>query len=171
MSNLINPKPRFGYNPTNGLLYDYVAQKDIAPTDKPYEAPDGTWNLNTVKLAILAGQTIEEGHLSVKKASPPATGTPPNPKTTVSAATPKIAAKPAPTPPTTLAPTGVTTGLSAEQLQALKLSPLQMAALGITPTQLNVTGLTALQVANWALSEARADALKLTPAQREALLP
>jgi hypothetical protein len=181
MSNLINPKPRFGYNPTTGQLYDYVAQKDVTPTAQAYDAPDGSWNLVAVKDAILAGQTIETGHLSVKKPTPPATGTTPNPAK-APAAGPAVAPTTTsvkPNQPTTaeehpvrLPGSHITiTGLSVEQLQALKLSPLQVAALGITPVQLSATGVTAAHVEAWHLTAARADALKLTPEQRAVLMP
>jgi hypothetical protein len=176
MSNLINPKPRFGYNPATGQIYDYVAQKDLTPSSEIYSALDGTWNLVTVRDAILAGQTIEAGHLSVKSPTPPAAGKAQSPK-------PAVALPGAPVAPTTTSPKhgqpstinsdphATTGGLSAEQVTALKLSPLQMAALGVTPIQLTATGVTPMQVTLWHLTPARADALSLTAEQRAVLLP
>jgi hypothetical protein len=170
--NIINPKPRFGYTPESDMIYDYVLQKDV-PATASYTAVDGTWNLLEVKRAILAGETIEFAHLTIiKKASPIAQpragGTTAPAGTTAAPTTVKSGIQPT-TGASAHPGSGVGTGMSVSQLQALKLSPLQMAAMGITPTQLNVTGVTALQVANWGLTSARADALKLTPEQRSAL--
>lgn len=158
MSNILNPKPRFGYNESTGLIYDYVAQKDVTPIAN-YPTIDGSWNLLEVKRAILANETIEYARLTVKRPAPVAA-----PR----AAAPTPAAK-APQPAAQPAPGFGVSALSVDQLQALKLSPLQQAAMGITNAQMNVTGVTALQVANWGLNGARADALALTPEQRAAL--
>lgn len=163
MSNILNPKPRFGYTPATDLIYDYVAQKDVAPTAN-YATADGSWNLLEVKRAILANETIEFARLSVKRppiAQPRAATPTPAPVS----APPSSSAPPAANP----APGHGVLAMSAEQLQALKLSPLQAAAMGISTAQMNVTGVTALQVANWGLNAARADALKLTLEQRAIL--
>jgi hypothetical protein len=173
MSNILNPKPRFGYNPDSGLIYDYVAQKDV-PATPNYAGVDGAWNLLEVKRAIMANETIEFARLTVIKPAPK-----PQPKPAVPVA--PLAPVPGQAAPTTVK-SGLqpTTGASAHptmgatpagamsvaELQALKLSPLQAAAMGITPAQMNVTGVTALQVANWGLTPARADALKFTKEQR-----
>lgn len=164
MSNILNPKPRFGYTPTTDLIYDYVAQRDVAPASN-YAAVDGNWNLLEVKRAILAGETIEFARLSVKKVPivQPRAATP------APAPVPSVGEPSSSTPAAAPAPGHGVVALSAEQLQSLKLSPLQAAAMGLTASQLNVTGVTALQVANWGLNAARADALKLTPEQRAIL--
>lgn len=170
MSNLINPKPRFALHAETGDLYDYVAQRDVAPTDEPYEAVDGTWDLIGVRDAILAGANIEASHLTVKQV--PAHQ--PKPATAPAADVPVVADQPVTTgqlsTDVSAAGNQPVTGLSVEQLQALGLTPLQMAAMGITPAQLNATGVTATQVQNWALTAARADALQLTQAQRAVLM-
>jgi hypothetical protein len=193
MSNILNPKPRFGYNPDTGLIYDYVAQKDVQAVPN-YAGIDGTWNLQEVQRAIMANETIEGARLTVIK---PAAKPAPKPGVPVTPLAPgQVAAAPiplapgqvaAPAPagvprvpgqaqPTTVRPgqqptTGAAThptagAMSVAELQALKLSPLQAAAMGISPSQMNVTGVTALQVANWQLTPARADALRLTKEQR-----
>lgn len=159
MSNIMNPKPRFGYTPGVDLIYDYVTKRDVAPSDKPYETSDGSWDLNEVKRAILAGETIEPAHLTVRKPVAPA------PRAAAPAAPAPAPAADAPKPEITLA------ALAPQQLQALKLSALQMAAMGITPTQLETTGVTAQQVKGWGLSEGRAVALQLTAEQRAVLMP
>jgi hypothetical protein len=172
MSNLINPKPRFGFNPMTGLLYDYVAQRDLAVTDKVYDAVDGTWNLVAVRDAILANQPIEGAHLTIKKVAPfrPNSGPARTPAPGPAAAPTTLVAKPD-QPTTTDANKRPVTGLSAEQLNGLKLTAIQVAVLGITPTQLTATGVPPAQVESWRINEARADALKLTPEQRAVLLP
>lgn len=165
MSNIINPKPRFGYNPAADTIYDYVAQCDV-PVLARYNTGDGAWDLIEVRRAILANETIEFARLSVVKPAPAAPGVAAAPAAPVHAA--------ASSPPEGHvfggAAAHAAVGMSAEQLQALKLLPLQMAAMGITPIQAEVTGVTALQVANWGLTPARADALQLTPEQRAVLL-
>jgi hypothetical protein len=69
MSNILNPKPRFGYNPTTDMIYDYVAQKDVTAAAS-YTGIDGNWNLLEVKRAILANETIETARLTVVKPAP-----------------------------------------------------------------------------------------------------
>jgi hypothetical protein len=165
---LINPKPRFAYDDTANQVYDYLVQKDV-PLEDRYKAPDGVWNLNEVKRLILAGLPCE-GAL-VSKPDPKAKGPPPK----------------APVPP---AGSGLQTastggkeskkaggsdlfpkdGLSAEQLGALKLTPLQAAALGLTRSQMDVVGVPASTIKGWAITPERAEALKLTEAQRDALM-
>lgn len=162
MSNIMNPKPRFGYTPGADLIYDYLTQRDVAPGPKPYEAIDGTWDLNEVKRTILASENIESAHLTVRK---PTAAQPTPAAAPVAAKTFPVGAPLQPKAEVSLA------ALSPQQLQALKLSALQMAAMGITPTQLEVTGITAQQVKNWALTEARCHALALTPEQRAVLMP
>lgn len=166
MSNLINPKPRFGYHPDTDLIYDYAAQRDVAATMRDYDTLDGVWDLSAVKEAILTGTNLEEAHLSLK-VRPKAVAPPPLPNAgTVAAPT---GATP-PGTPNTGALAAHSGGLSVAQLIALGLSALQCAALQITPEQLTATGVTAEQVANWALTPERAEALALTPAQRAVLL-
>lgn len=140
---LINPKPRFGYDPETDAVYDYVKQKDVALTTD-YAAGDGVWDLIEVKRLILAGLTVEGARrdLTAAELSPPSS-----------------------------APEPAITGLTGVQLTALKLSAVQAAALGLTPIQISVTGVTATQVRAWALTAARAEALKLTSEQRAVLLP
>jgi hypothetical protein len=173
MTNLLNPKPRFGLNPTTGTVYDYIGQRDITPTAAPYVAIDGTWDLNKVKAAILAGENIEQAHLTVKvpvqKNASIDAKKPDAPKPAAPAAGKPAA--PVPGKPIPSAPLKAMPGLSPEQLTALKLSAIQAAALGITATQMNVTGVTGQQVANWGMNAQRADALKLTADQRKVLLP
>ena len=184
MTNILNPKPRFGYNPDTAMIYDYVAQRDISPTDKPYDAIDGSWNLVAVRDAIMGGLPIEGGHVSVKKPVPvaahPATTPPtPTPGLVVAPSTTKPGPTPQPTTVDALHPQpgapgkfyAGTTGLSGAQLTALKLSSLQAAALGLTQVQLTATGVPASTVAGWGLNEARAYALNLTAEQRAVLLP
>lgn len=163
---LINPKPRFGYDPEHNQVYDYVAQRDV-PLGL-YEAKDGMWDLHEVKRLILAGQPIEAARSEVEakeegvanlKVIPPA-----SPAGTPAAPTPGAGSPP-------VEPLHGNVGLSVAQLLALKLSPLQAAALAISPTQMTATGVTALQVEGWDMNAERADALKLTPEQRAVLLP
>lgn len=167
MSNLINPKPRFGFNPSADTAYDYVAQRDVPLTDK-YPAKDGVWNLLEVKRLILAGETVEAARRDYTAAE------------TAAKAAPKTAAS---TTAKTLdapgqhnaalsgaVPPAPGRGLDPAQLQALKLTAIQAAAMGITPTMMNATGVTGAQVQGWGLTSARADALKLNADQRAALL-
>lgn len=163
---LINPKPRFGYDPEQEMIYDYQGQRDL-PIAGLHQAHDGVWDLLEVKRLILGGQPVEAARVGesnlANATSPPQP--PPN----------------APVPDAGLAaanilnegfePAKPTAGLSVAELHALKLSALQSAALGITPTQLTQTGVTREQVAAWGLNAARADALKLTAEQRAALMP
>jgi len=173
MSNILNPKPRFGYNPDTGLIYDYVAQKDV-PATPNYAAIDGTWNLQEVQRAIMANETIEFARLTVIKPAPKPQQKPGVPVTPLApgqvAAPTTVRSGPQPTTGASAHPTIAATtpagAMSVGELQALKLTPLQAAAMGITPSQMNVTGVTALQVANWQLTPARADALRLTKEQR-----
>lgn len=169
MSNLINPKPRFGYHPSTDMIYDYQAQRDVPVTDR-YQAPDGTWNLHEVKRLILAGETIEAAR--VPSASPPSNvvrlkqaaneGAKPEVGAQGEGSAAPVGAPPqegASDPP----------GIGAEQLQAAKLSDLQRAALGITDEQLSSTGVRADHAAGWKLSPARIKALKLSPEQAKIL--
>lgn len=144
MSNLINPKPRFGYHPSTDMIYDYQAQRDVPVTDR-YQAPDGTWNLHEVKRLILAASTIEAAR--VPSASPPSN----------EGAKEEIGAE----------GTGQAApwAICAMDLQAAKLSDLQRAALGITEAQVALTGVSSGQVAGWKLNPVRIKALKLSPEQ------
>lgn len=63
MSNLINPKPRFGLNLEANTMFDYVSSRDV-PVTALYQGSDGQWNLETVKKLILAGKTIETAKLN-----------------------------------------------------------------------------------------------------------
>jgi hypothetical protein len=158
---LINPKPRFAFDPDTDQVYDYLKQRDV-PLTEDYSALDGVWDLLEVKRLILAGLPVE----GARRYGPP----PAEPLPGMPAGDPAV---PGPQPTTNAPATGGagTTGLSVEQLTALKLSALQAAALGLTPTQLTATGVTALQVDGWGMDAARAEALKLTAEQRAVLLP
>lgn len=149
---LINPKPRFGYETESGLMYDYVAQRDV-PLSAEYSASDGVWDLFKVKDLILGGQTVEDGRIR-----------PPMPPAPSSTTTGTLDSTPSAGPQSPAA-------LSVAQLLALKLSALQCAALRITPVQMTATGVTAEHVASWGLTAERADALQLTAEQRAALMP
>jgi hypothetical protein len=165
MTNLIHPKPRFGYNPTTGLVYDYLAGRDAAPSEEPYESVDGVWDLNEVKAAIETGHPIEGALIERVRPKPAAKapGAPVPNKGTVKA--------PSKTADDGKLPDPVKSGLSVAQLIGLGLSAVQCAALQITPQQLTATGVSAEQVAGWELTPERADALKLTPQQRAVLMP
>lgn len=152
MTNLINPKPRFGYNPSTETIYDYQAQRDVALTDR-YQAPDGTWDLHEAKRRILAGETVEGARVP---------GNDPAPVNAVQGESnlqPNNEGK--------ASNEGATeeVGLTAEQLQAAKLSDLQAVALGISAEQVATGGASVAQVAAWKLTPSRIKALKLTPEQ------
>ncbi len=185
---LINPKPRFGYDPVTGMIYDYVAQKDVPVTATPYSASDGTWDLQKVKNAILFGGTLEVGHVTLVTPKTPGLSADAQPAPKVAAPSPithgASAIKPpqaagfgaitrtAPLSPTlaAAAPIGSADALSPAQLATLSLSPLQGAALGLTAAQMK-SGLTGAEIEAIGMTAARADALQLTPAQRAAFLP
>lgn len=168
---LINPKPRFGFDPEANSIYDYVLQRDLSILADVYEAPDGPWNLVEVKRLILEGLPVEGARI-------------PRPQP-LSGVTELVSGTQSPPPNashTQLSNLQVNTqgqntqhqavtGFSVAQLLGLKLTALQAAALGITPTQMNATGVTGSQVQDWALTPERAEALKLTPEQRQVLLP
>jgi hypothetical protein len=173
---LINPKPRFAFDPDAQTVYDYVTGRDV-PLQANYQATDGQWNLFRVKELILGGHTIEEARLNttvpVAKAPvldklPPKVGTPVSPGALaaealngpLSAPPPPNSAPPAPVP---------TKSLTAAQLQGLKLEPLQLAALGITPKQVKVEGLTAPELAALKMTPLRAQRLELNSEQAQAL--
>jgi len=151
---LVHPKPRFGFDAETGQMFDYLTSRDVPLTDA-YKAPDGTWNLNLVKELILSGKPIESAHLE----SP--SNTPHHPEPGPVPGDPIL--HPGSPPPTH--------GVSAQELEALKLSPLQLAALGITHVELTQTGLTAAQLQALALTPERAEALHLTVAQQAVLMP
>jgi hypothetical protein len=137
MSNLINPKPRFGWNPDSKLMYDYVAGKDVALTET-YSAVDGVWDLLKVRDLILSGATVE----SARTGDAPLTPAPP---------------ARSPLPNGSQHP--------AVAIKALNFSPIQAAALGLTHDQLT-NGLSAADVAAIKMTPARAIALKLTAEQK-----
>lgn len=166
MTNLINPKPRFGYDTAADKIYDYVAQRDVAIVDK-YAAKDGVWNLLEVKRLILAGATIEAARRDYSAAETAAKPTLKVVPKTAAATTAKTANTPGQGDPAVPHVPGQ--AMSAAQVTALKLSAIQAAALGITPAMMSTTGVTAAQVHGWGLTTARADALKLTAEQRAAL--
>jgi hypothetical protein len=178
MSNLINPKPRFGFNPDTKTMYDYVTQRDVAIVSS-YAAPDGNWNLALVRDLILGGQTIEGARLSIIKpqpapvakvagATPAAKAAAASPAATANAATSSQVAtaqahanlaahKPAPA------------ALSNTALKALALTPVQMASLRITPAQVS-GGLTSADIAALKISVSRAKMLGLNAVQSAALV-
>lgn len=137
MSNIINPKPRFGYNPDTKTIYDYLAGRDV-PVTADYVGTDGyMWDLVRVRDLILSNQTVEQarGHVA------------PTPK-------PVLKAGPVPNPAVT----------PAKLLAGQGFTPIQKAALGITAA-LEASGLTAADKAKMQVSPARAIALKLTALQ------
>lgn len=124
---LINPKPRFGYETESGLMYDYVAQRDVALSNR-YKAADGVWDLFAVKDLILSGQPVEAGRVGPAEKSPP--GTPskppvPGPGTVAAPTTPTTGQLDNPPAGQPFAGTAPTAALSVAQLLALKLSALQ----------------------------------------------
>lgn len=156
---LINPKPRFGYDDATDLVYDYLRGRDIALTDD-YSAVDGVWDLHEVKRLILAGVPIETARVGESSEANARTLIPPPPVQqpgTVDAPSSSGKAK-------------ASNGLSADDLKALGLSPLQQAALGLTRSQIDVVGIEQSTIEGWGITAARADALKLNPEQRAALL-
>jgi len=172
---LINPKPRFAYDDATDQVYDYVKQRDIALTDH-YEAADGIWDLLEVKRLILAGQAVEEARIADLPRRPLPTAPPPPVEQPGTQAAPSTESKGTleleePAKEEAEGQGKTLPGLSVAQLIALNLSPIQAAALGLTSAQLSATGVTAAQIANWGMNEERAEALKLTPAQRAILLP
>jgi hypothetical protein len=142
MTNLINPKPRFGFNPDIKTIYDYVLQRDV-PVASEYTSTDGVWNLMKVRDLILEGQPIEAARISI--------------------AAPKAAAKPTGSP-------ALPTGHPAVAMHELAFTPIQVAALGLTPAQVS-NGLSDADVKNIGMTPARAIALKLSPAQSAFLMP
>src|SRR5712664_2847178 len=126
---LINPKPRFAFDPDTGLVYDYAKQRDVPLTDD-YSAADGVWDLLEVKRLILAGLSIEA---ALRYGPPPTTPLQQGTATHIQSETPnvgpaagQIQAQTPNVPPAS--GSAGTTGLSVEQLTALKLSALQAAA-------------------------------------------
>lgn len=176
MTNLINPKPRFGFNPATDMVYDYVAQRDVALVDK-YAGKDGVWDLLEVKRLILAGETIEgarRNYTPAETAAKPSPKPVPNPGLTPAPLTAQAITKPRGATPDPADPAVhhiPGQAMTPAQLIALRLTAMQAAAMGITPTMMNTTGVTAAQVQGWGLTTARADALKLTAEQRAVLLP
>lgn len=147
MTNLINPKPRFGYNPTADTMYDYIDGKDV-PISPSYVASDATWNLVKAKALILAGQPVESARSGPGSGKTPA-------QVQMEAARAK---KPAPA------------AAASSSSAAVNFSPIQAAALGISVNE-SASQLTPAQLANIKekITPARAIALKLSPAQRSAL--
>lgn len=168
---LINPKPRFAWDDATDLIYDYVAQRDVA-LQVSYHAPDGVWDLVEVKRLILAGKSVEAAFMGAADPEVPAPA--PAGKKGRSTAPPANPVDPAaPDGKAAAAPKfdAASIGLSVSQLIALKLSPIQAAALKLTAAQMTATGVPAETVRAWAMTAERADALKLTAAQRKVLLP
>jgi hypothetical protein len=154
MSNLINPKPRFGFNPDTKTIYDYVTQRDVAVVAS-YAAPDGNWNLALVRDLILGGQTIEGARLSIIKPQP----------APVAKAAPAAAAAPAPAKVVSQ----LRAPLSSADLKALALSPVQIASLRITPAQM-AAGLAPAEIKALKVSASRAKMLGLNAVQSAALV-
>jgi hypothetical protein len=156
MSNLINPKPRFGYNPDLKSVYDYVLQRDV-PVVTDYVASDGVWDLTKVRDAIIAGQQIESARKSVTSGPLKVSGAQPAP----AAKAPAPAAKSGAITASTTTPAA---------MKALAFTPTQAAALGISQAELT-GGMSAAQVSaiKAKLTPARAIALKLTAAQKSFL--
>jgi hypothetical protein len=154
MSNLINPKPRFGFNPDTKTMYDYVTQRDVAIVSS-YAAPDGNWNLALVRDLILGGQTIEGARLSIIKPQP----------APVAKAAPAAAAAPAPAKVVSQ----LRAPLSSADLKALALSPVQIASLRITPAQM-AAGLAPAEIKALKVSASRAKMLGLNAVQSAALV-
>lgn len=131
MTNLINPKPRFGYNPTANTMYDYIDGKDV-PIIPSYVASDATWNLVKAKELILAGQPVESA-----RSGP--------------GAAPRTAA-PKPAPVAASSSTAFTPiqaaalGISVHEL-ADELTPAQLASIKakVTPARAIALGLSAAQ--------------------------
>ena len=71
MSNLMNPKPRFAFDPTANRIFDYATSRDVELTEA-YVAKDGIWNLLEVKALILAGEPIEAARVAGPSAAAPA---------------------------------------------------------------------------------------------------
>lgn len=151
MTNLINPKPRFGYNPTAKTMYDYVDSRDV-PVDAHYQAADGVWDLTKVRDLILAGEPIEAGRISLVKR-------PPKPAA-AAAAKPAVLADKGPP-----APAGLHLMTPPQRTKAF--TPVQAAALGVSVNEL-ASGLTAAQLANIRekITPARAITLGLTAEQK-----
>lgn len=143
MTNLVNPKPRFGYNPDLKTVYDYVDGKDV-PITPNYTASDGVWDLTQVRDLILSGSTIESARKSI------ATPKPNTPPARAQLPAGNVAADPL--------------------MKNLAFTPIQAAALGLTPAEMK-GGLSAAQAAaiKAKMTPARAIALKLTPNQKQFL--
>lgn len=158
MSNLINPKPRFGFNPDTKTIYDYVTQRDVAVVAS-YAAPDGNWNLALVRDLILGGQTIEGARLSIIKPQP----------APVAKAAPAAAAPAAAAPAPAKVVSQLRAPLSSADLKALALSPVQIASLRITPAQM-AAGLAPAEIKALKVSASRAKMLGLNAVQSAALV-
>lgn len=133
MSNLLHPKHRFGYNPTTGLIYDYVDGKDV-PVSASYTASDGVWNLELVRDLILKGSTVETARIGDAPPKPA-----PAPK-------PGIVTKGLAFSPVQAAALGLTqaqlaAGLSTQDIANLKLTPARAIALNLNVEQKAYLGL------------------------------
>jgi hypothetical protein len=169
MTNLINPKPRFGLDDTKNTIFDYLSNRDVAIVPN-HQSVDGQWDLVQVRALILAGKTIESAQLNRTVPPRPAPQQPKAP-TAPSASPTAPAAAAAQAVPSPMAQVGPapTKSLTALQIQALKLEPLQLAALGITPQQLKVSGLTPEQLVALRVTPQRAAIMRLDGAQQTAL--
>lgn len=175
--NLINPKPRFGYNPDSHMVYDYVNQRDVAVVPS-YAATDGTWDLTKVVALILGGQTIESARISNVTAPKPAKPAPhPAPVAAKPAAAPPSGAQAAATAAAAQAQANAARSavsskppkhLSSAELKQLGLTPLQIASLQITPVML-ANGLNWAQIQALRVTASRAAMLKLDASQAAAL--
>jgi hypothetical protein len=58
MSNMINAKPRFAVDDSDGRVYCYLTNRYFEPTGTK-ALPDGTWDLAAVKAGILAGTFVD----------------------------------------------------------------------------------------------------------------
>lgn len=175
--NLLNPKPRFGYNPDSHMVYDYITQRDVAIVPS-YASVDGTWNLAKVVELILGGQTIEAAKISNVTAPKPAkpvpapvpvvAKAPPAPSGAVAAAAVAAAAAAQANAAKAAVSSKPPKFLSSAEIKQLGLSPVQIASLRITPVML-ANGLNWAQIQALRVTPSRATMLKLTTAQAAAL--
>ena len=155
---LINPKPRFAFDPATGLVYDYVTGRDV-PLTETYQAHDGVWDLKAVADAIMKGVPID---MYVHRSDAPAAQAQDGAQTAgeqpVSGQLLEDAA-------------GPLGGLTAPQLRALALSPLQAGMLGLTAGMLAESGISATHLHSLNVTAERAAELQLSPEQAAALAP
>jgi hypothetical protein len=134
MTNLINPKPRFGWNPDTKLMYDYVAGKDVALTEN-YSAVDGVWDLLKVRDLIMSGATVESARVGPAVA-------PRAPTPGISGATPPAVAikllgfTPIQAAAMALTPEQLANGLSQADVAKIGMTKGRAIALKLTPAQM-----------------------------------